>query len=235
MIVAPLRGCHLSKRVPKTVIRSFFASSTDHTDLLSNAIIHRIGDDAYGKRSYVLIPHGTDLDLALKVDKLQLARIFADRNYIYGAKVVQRTLGSQTKVCKSLLELALEDSKSQGESPIALASLDGLSKWVTNSAEGAAHMKQLENMDQTVYEACKAIATGVPRPGHSVVGQGTYRDGETGWTDLASNYVKFKQSEEALLYGDNGGKFVDIDHLADTSRENMMGAGGAIARFTFDL
>jgi hypothetical protein len=77
--------------------RTFFASSTDHTSLLKNATVHRINItedpnncESYGKRQYILIPNGTDLNLALKVDKLHLARISADRNFIYGAKVLYR-------------------------------------------------------------------------------------------------------------------------------------------------
>jgi hypothetical protein len=219
--------------------RFFFASSTDHTTLLSNAIVHRVGEE-YGKRSYILIPDGTDVELALKVDKLHLARIFADGKLIYGGKVVQRSLGSYAQVCKPLLEMALKDSKSQGEEPIALASLDGLSKWVVDGIEGQLDIETLKILrvenDKSMYEACVAIATGIPRPGHSVVGQGTYRDGEIGWAQLATEYVNLKNTEgESLLYQENGGKLIGIDHLADTSSEGLMGAGGSMARFQFNL
>ena len=67
--------------------RTFFASSTDHTTLLANAKVHMITNDGsgdkYGERSYILIPDGTDVDLALKVDKLHLARLKANKNFIY--------------------------------------------------------------------------------------------------------------------------------------------------------
>jgi len=236
MIASPLLT-RASSQISLRATRSFFASSTDHTTLVSNAVIHRIGDE-YGKRSYILIPNGTDVELALKVDKLHLARLSADRNYIYGAKAVQRSLGTQAEVCKRLLEMALKDSKSQGEEPVALASLEGLSKWIKAGIEGKydiATLKQLEASDQKSYEACKSIATGVPRPGHSVVGQGTFRDAEFGWVQLATEYVSLNMSQEAELYQENGATLVGIDHMADTSREGMMDAGGSMARFTFDL
>jgi hypothetical protein len=221
-----------------TVKRTFFASSTDHTTLVANAKIHRVGDDKYGKRTYILIPDGTDIDLALKVDKLHLGRIFADKNYIYGAKVVQRSLGSHSDVCKRLLDMALEDSMSQGEDPVALASLHGLSRWLVEGIEGKneiALLNELKNSDEKSFEACKAIATGIPRAGHSVVGQGTYRDAESAWRNLANEYVvSLKMSDEANLYQENDAKLVGIDHLADTSKEGMMGAGGSMARFIFN-
>jgi len=237
MFLTPSINRTATKLAFGTAKRTFFASSTDHTTLVTNAKVHRVGDDKYGKRTYILIPDGTDIDLALKVDKLHLGRIFADKNYIYGAKVVQRSLGSHSDVCKRLLDMALEDSKSQGEDPVALASLDGLSRWIVGGIEGKneiAHLNELQASDEKSFEACKSIATGIPRPGHSVVGQGTYRDAEIAWRSLATEYVTLKMSDEANLYQGNDAQLVGIDHLADTSREAMMGAGGSMARFIFN-
>mmetsp|Transcript_15663 Transcript_15663/g.23731 ORF Transcript_15663/g.23731 Transcript_15663/m.23731 type:complete len:246 (+) Transcript_15663:61-798(+) len=216
------------------VKRNFFASSTDHTNLLANAKTHRVGRDDE-RRTYMLVPEDLDLKLALKVDKLQLARLFAEGNHIYGAKVVQRSLGSYAQVCKPLLQMALKDA-ANGEPVVALASLDGLTKWVVGGIEGKHDietLQRLEDDNKKIYEACVAIATGIPRPGHSVVGQGTYRDGEIGWTQLAAEYVNRKDDGESLLYEESGGKLIGIDHLADTSREGLMEAGGSMARYKF--
>ena len=222
--------------------RSFFASSTDHTTLLSNATAHRVGDDddknGYGQRKYILVPHDTPLDLAIKVDKIQLARLSANKNIIYGAKVVQRSLGTPSHVCGRLVDMALKDAASRGEVPMAVASLEGLSKWVVMGLDGKDVIQSLDNVRQTdegAFEAVKAIATGIPRPGHSVVGRGTYRDGKDAWAEIAEEYVKLGKSEEAELYNSKGGSLVGIDHLADTSREGLIDAGGAMARFQFQL
>ena len=240
---------HLLLRRPS---RSFFASSTDHTTLLSNATVHRMAEndnDTYGPRQYILLPHDTPIDLAVRVDKLHLARIYANRNIIYGPKVVQRSLGTKAEVCKVLLDEALKDvptlSSGSGDKPVALASLDGLCRWVSGAIKekeekqdgisSSIHellIRWSENDEQT-YGAIKAIATGVPRPGHSVVGQGTYRDGEEGWMELAELYVKDGMAEEGLLYQKSGGKLVSIDHLADTTRDGLTSSGGAMARFEF--
>jgi len=91
----------------------------------------------------------------------------------------------------------------------------------------------LKANDEGSYEAIKSIATGIPRTGHSVVGQGTYRDGEQGWKELAKEYVSSGLSIEAQLYLTNGGKLIGIEHLADTSREGLMDAGGSLAKFQF--
>jgi hypothetical protein len=221
--------------------RSFFASSTDHTSLLKNATIHRINStndpngDPYGKRQYILIPNGTDLNLALKVDKLHLARISADRNFIYGAKVVQRTLGPTSIVCNRLVEAALEDIKSEGNDPIALASLGGLSRWVVKGIEGKETIQAFTSMDERTFLAVKAIATQIPREGHSVVGQGTYRDGEVGWSALAQEYINLGLSDEAKLYLNQGFHLSGIDTMVDTSREGILDAGGALARLTLNI
>lgn len=218
--------------------RSFFASSTDHTLLLKNATVHRVnitGDEnPYGKRQYILIPLGTDIKLALRVDKLHLARLSVDDNVIFGAKVVQRTLGPSSIVCSKLLQRALEDIKSQGKVPVALASLEGLSRWVMKGLEGEEKIGALKNMDVKSFDAIKAIATQIPRLGHSVVGQGTYNEGSDGWKNLAEEYINVGLSQEGNLYSSHGFRFEGIDLLVDTSREGIVDAGGAMARYTFE-
>lgn len=210
----------------RIIKRSFFASSTDHTTLLQNATAHRIGDDPYGARHYILVPHGTPLDLAKKVDKLQLARIFADRNVIFGAKVVQRTLGSPTHVCGSLLDMALTDASSRGERPQALSALDGLCEWVVKGVEGREKIEtlvKLQESDKESYESLKAmLATGCPR-----------LDSRLGWEDLAKEFIRLGLGDEAALYESKGAELVAIEILADESEDYLRRAGGAKARFSF--
>ena len=251
------------RRIPlSTTRRTFFASSTDHTTLLENATIHCIpydvhqgissdssGDEYYGLRQYVLIPNDTPLEVALKVDKLHLARLSADKNIVFSPKVVQRTLGSPRDICQPLLQKALSVVSSKGDTCFAMASLDGLCKWTSNAiteiegknrSESHSSDDDIKNVllqwredDEKLYEAVKAIATGIPRPGHSVVGQGTYRDGQEGWAQLAEIFVKDELTEEMELYQNNGGKLESIEHLADTTRDGLMYAGGAMARIRF--
>ncbi|KAL7532719.1 hypothetical protein ACHAWF_004223 [Thalassiosira exigua] len=98
-------------------------------------------------------------------------------------------------------------------------------------------------------EAVRAIATGLPRPGHSVVGAGTYKDGREGWVALAREYallsaadgmgssrpldVGIRRSEEVALFASREGEITGIEHLAHTSPEYLREAGGAMARLFF--
>jgi len=100
-----------------------------------------------------------------------------------------------------------------------------------------------------VLEAVRAIATGHPRPGHSVVGAGTYKDGRRGWVALAreyaqlainpnaltldASYVTRRGLEEVTLYKSRDGEITAIEHLAHTQPEYLREAGGAMARVFF--
>jgi len=100
-----------------------------------------------------------------------------------------------------------------------------------------------------LLDAVRAIATGEPRPGHSVVGVGTYRDGKTGWVALAREYSQLATNAEAMsldasyvgrrgleemaLYTSRGGEVTKIEHLAHTQPEYLREAGGAMARLFF--
>mmetsp|Transcript_3532 Transcript_3532/g.5427 ORF Transcript_3532/g.5427 Transcript_3532/m.5427 type:complete len:269 (+) Transcript_3532:103-909(+) len=241
----------LAKRCPPSIPRprTFFASSTDHTSLVANATVHRVdnANDAEGgtRRDYILVPDGTPLEVVLKVDKLQLARLSSAGNLLFGAKVVQKSLGSPSVVCGSLLDAALDDLSSSSEPVQALASLEGLCEWVASIStpnEKEEHdqvwtnvQNQLGDSDASVtLEACQAIATGIPREGHSVVGMGTFRDAQPGWELLAKEFVNLRLAEEAELYVSKGaGQLDSIEYLANQSTDYMESAGGAMARFTF--
>jgi len=97
--------------------------------------------------------------------------------------------------------------------------------------------------------AITAIATGIPRQGHSVVGAGTYRDGAPGWvalareyTHLATNpdalaldasYVGRRGLEEVALYNSRDGEVTSVEHLAHTKPGYLKDAGGAMVRLFF--
>jgi len=100
----------------------------------------------------------------------------------------------------------------------------------------------------SMLEAVRAIATGEPRPGHSVVGAGTYRDGKKGWLALAreysrlaatdsvsldASYVGRRGLEELALYMSRDGEVTKIEHLGHTDPGYLREAGGAMARLFF--
>jgi hypothetical protein len=237
--------CKAAKRVaaaPSVPIRRF--KSTQPL-LFPDAFIHRRGDHPYGSREYLLVQPApseeqNDKSRVTGPDGRQLqilASLNAHRNIVFGAavKVEQSTL---LDLCPPLLRASLEDCSADGEQPQAVSTLHGLSAWVRACLQGESSSTALELLrcenETVVLQAVTAIATGIPRPGHSVVGQGTYRDGATGWEALAKEFVLTQTiSEECQLYQSSGAELVQIELLADTNPAYLASAGGAMARFFF--
>ena len=232
------------------------------TALFSDAaVVHKRGDLPYGSREYILLlaPRdvGDSLDAVDQDGDLVVASMRAHRNILFGARLGNKPPAVSLEewtvdaVCPALLRVAMQDASEQGEQVQAVSTLRGLCDWVATclkessssssssdgDSTGAPPSKVLQNlqkdMDPTALEAVQAIATGIPRPGHSVVGQGTYRDGQKSWEELAKEYVALELSEEARLYQHAGGELVAIEHLADTQPSYLKSAGGAMARFFF--
>lgn len=185
----------------------------------SLAVVHRIGED-YTSREYLLLPaHTTER-------KYALASLRSHRNIIFGARLHAAENRSLVDVCGPLVERALDDCSAEGEQVQAVGALHGLSGWVVQNWDTF----DLDD-DITSKEAAYAIATGIPRTGHSVVGQGTFRDGAKAWKRLAAAYVP--HNDEAQLYMNHGAQLLHIEHMADTSSPYLKSAGGAMARFLF--
>jgi hypothetical protein len=200
-----------------------------------------------------------------------LASLHANNNVVFGATMNTNVVPDDAcsdpllkppsilDLCPILLHAALDDCSDEGEQPQALSTLHGLSAWVRQCLEGTAsstvlldlqelanNSKDSEGIDARVQLECiTAIATGIPRPGHTVVGQGTHRDGARIWEALArefalldysaaigSNDKKIALSEECLLYRLHADscELVKIELLADTSPAYLASAGGCMAR-----
>lgn len=233
--------------VPEVTRLAFSDRAKEKSTFFPDASVHVRGDLPYGSREYVLLPpHVTLEDLADEGSKhLKLASLQAHRNVIFGAAlhyqqkdddlVAKHTL---TSTCLPLLDAAIVDASADGEQPQAVSTLHGLSAWVAACFQGQSQSKVLSKMQQDPEQAvslaaAQSIATGIPRPGHSVVGQGTYRDGATAWEELAKEYVSLQRSEECQLYQARGAELVGIELLADTSPEYLRSAGGSMARLFF--
>lgn len=174
-----------------------------------------------------------------------VASLRGNGNMLWGAK--SSRVKELALVCTPLLERALKDIEKYGEQAQATAALPGLCDWVCETYITDKDSAVLENflrgetdvnnngIDKLVG-AVKAIATGVPRPGHSVVGQGTFRDAEAGWQALSREFaIRAGQAgaHECEIYGKSGAMFVGIQYLADTSPAYLRSAGGSMASFIF--
>lgn len=205
------------------------------TSVLDNAVVHKRGDGNYATatREYVLLPPKVTLDQAQLDQSVVLASLYAHKNIIFGARILNPTFekDGMVNVCSPLLQAALDDASLVGEQPQAMSALKGLCKFVVDCLHSNDNI--LQKLDETSLQACKAIATGVPRLGHSVVGLGTFRDGQGGWDILAREYVDRNLCPEANLYKSFDGQVIAIEHLADKSPSYIREAGGAMCRIFF--
>ena len=205
----------------KQAIRTFFASSTDHTRLLNEAEIHCLAQDD-GSKQYVMAASGMDIDTVRKVPQLHLARLFLQDKTLFGAKVINRTLGNPSAVCGRLVEAALKDV---GAGAKARSTLHGLSDWVLEGIRTQKGVDTLDNLPEAELKAIEAIAKGD-------LTDSVYQEGKERWEILAREYVDKNLGAEAALYQSKGGKLVTVEHQADTS-EFANTSGGAMALFSF--
>ena len=203
---------------PKLWQRSFFASSTDHTQLLATADIHELpspdGDDNQ-MYQLVLAAQGMDLQTVIKVPQLHLARISVQGDTLHSAKVVNRTLGSHVHVCSRLVKEALQRDSSIKQ---ARSTLHGLSDWILEHSTAWKQNDVLSRMAK----------------GDSYTNE-EYQQHQALWEDLAiqfSNQQIERQEGEVALYASNGASLASIQHNADTS-EFRNTCAGAMALFAF--
>jgi len=229
-------------RRPTLVSQRQFGSSLeqktppiDREYIRNNYIVRRRGEEGYGSREYLLVPRDTTKDQVQQDPSLIVASLWAHRNILFGARTTVNGFTLQD-IGQPLVEQAVHDAGENGEQPQAIASLAGLCDWVKTSLQTPGDCKALEELKSTSpigFAAVQAMATGIPRSGHSVVGVGTYRDGEEGWKAIATEYVTRGLSDEASLYLQHGGRLVTIEHLADQNPHYLASAGGAMARLFF--
>lgn len=188
--------------------RSFFASSTDHTRLMANAEVHCLEHLSVKGKQYVLVAEGMDLEMVKKVPQLHLARLFLDHDVMFGAKVVNRTLGDPVDVCGRLVDSARHDGAKQ-----ARCTLHGLSDFVLKTSSPDERIVALANGKQLDYSNDDDV-----------------RDQ---WDSYARDFIASQQCLEGNLYIDKGGMLVDILHQQDES-EFANTCGKAMALFEFD-
>jgi hypothetical protein len=196
-------------------------------------VIHRIGDEPYAAREYVLAPADIPLEFVMRDPKLKLASLCANKNVIFGAQVKTVNIGGMVDVCGRLVDAALEDASLQGQRPQGLATLCGLCEWVVKGINGEHDiplLSTLRNVDPTMYEAVVTVATGVEEESHVM---DPFRYGQHGWEELAKEFVDRGLEEEATLYLSKGGELTTIEPWARTSESGLRHAGGAMAKFLF--
>jgi len=202
--------------------RSFFASSTDHSRLLAESKVHRLisGDS----KQYVMAADGMDLETVQKVPQLHLARLnLKSDGTMYGAKVINRTLGSPEEVCGKLVDVARKDGGIRARSH-----LHGLSEWVLNGLRNETTIPILQEEDDEVLQDIEKIASGQVTYSDPI-----YQANKDRWERLAQEFVKLGLGGEAALYQSKGASLSSIEHGTDDS-EYADTSAGVMALFTFE-
>ena len=212
--------------------------------LLSSGSKIRVRGD-YKAREYQLLQLQPSPDDSDEQTLMPVASLRSNGNLIWGPKVSIED--EDLSLCSPLLKRAIIDIEEYGEQTQAMASLNGLCNWVCqeylqeSSKKETLHDYLLKNIKNDkidtylVSKAVEAIATGIPRKGHSVVGQGTFRDGALGWECLAKDFATSygKGANECEFYRKHGALFLSIQSLVNTEQSYLSSAGGAMAAFVF--
>lgn len=128
---------------------------------------------------------------------------------------------------------AASETKKSSDKPRSKQRINNKSKSYTIENESQRHQQ---------LEAVTSIATNTPRPGHSVLGAGTYRDAQDPWIHLAWEYTQLSNPwdescraglEELMVYKSRSGEVSAIEHLAHREQGYLKSAGGAMARLFF--
>ena len=233
-------------RIGKHTIHGFRSRIFNSNRLLSSDSKIRVRGE-YKAREYQLLQLQPSSDENEEDEVLKpVAYLRSNGNLVWGANVTSKSLNDLT-LCSPLLKRAMSDIEENAEQTQAMASLHGLCSWVcdeyisdSSQKENLAEYlkRQLQNKDvdvDLVYKAVTSIVTGIPRQGHSVVGQGTFRDGALGWECLAKDYAisNAKGAHECEFYRKHGALFVSVQQLVNTEPQYLSTAGGAMAAFMF--
>ena len=112
------------------------------------------------------------------------------------------------------------------QAPIAAAALPGLCKWVRGLPEAELQAE----FGTGLSEAVAAIAYNRPRPGHSVLGQGTFAEAEPAWVTLAGRFAEEPAAEEVRAYVAAGfSNDIKLQPMVDTTPKGLAESGGTIA------
>lgn len=251
--------------------RQWMSSSSQGSASQQRTKIHIIGGDKFDDVKQIRLVRLPTID---KPDPVTIASICVKRNIIFGARQHVKNISKEgknekgfVKTCLPLLKRGLELAGSEGNQPQGLATLHGLSAYcrhVLNNPSTSEAMEELMDLAKNqgdensaiILEAVQAVATQVPREGHSVVGVGTYQDARPGWTKLAEEYATLrgpdKKKDETVDDGSSdggndltlvegepqlfqrvGATLVNIEYIGEENPQYWIQSGGAMARFFF--
>lgn len=123
--------------------------------------------------------------------------------------------------------VAVEMAAFGAERVAAIARPAGLCAWI-------AATRAWEAYDEPGRGAVEAVALNRPRPGHSVLGKGTFRDAESPFTELALGFAGRDETGECAAYRGAGFALAGANWLHDASPEALADFGGVTIAFHFE-
>lgn len=187
-------------------------------------------------------PADSQLALVLKVEGTAVA--------VVRAALMQNTTGlligtlcdpalTVSDVGVPLVARALEELKHRGaERVVAVSPLSGLCAWVVehelwNKLDTAA-----ADFEPDQPSAVEAVARGVPRAGHSVLGVGTFTAAKPAFEKLASAYVaqqigKPDPESEVAMFVHCGGEVLGINWMQASDEDSLRDCAGCTAHIRF--
>ena len=159
-----------------------------------------------------------------------------------GNAMIFQTAAASTAVPQEVMSRVVSTAKTEVENLAECDKIAGVARLDGSRAHCGKHglcawvrdTKAWERFEEPERSAVEAIATNTPRPGHSVLGKGTFEAAKEAWTTLALGFADRAEVGEAAIFRGAGAKLAGINWLHDTSPEALEGSGGATAAFHFE-
>ena len=159
-----------------------------------------------------------------------------------GNAMIFQTASASTAVPQEVLSRVVATAKTEVENLASCDKIAGVARLDGSRSHCGKHglcawvrdTKAWERFEEPERSAVEAIATNTPRPGHSVLGKGTFEAAKEAWTTLALGFADRAEVGEAAIFRGAGAKLAGINWLHDTSPEALEGSGGATAAFHFE-
>ncbi|KAJ1454564.1 hypothetical protein M885DRAFT_521457 [Pelagophyceae sp. CCMP2097] len=143
------------------------------------------------------------------------------------ALIFQGATAVDFAICGGLASRAAEEMKEFGAKDVSAVSLlPGLCDWVQVA-------EAWQRFPPPGRDAVEAVAKRRPRPGHSVLGAGTFKDAEAAWKTLALGYAECTTEGEALMYRSAGARLIGVNYMHETSEEALNASAGTTAIYAF--
>lgn len=136
-----------------------------------------------------------------------------------------------------LIRAARNELKLRGcDRVVGVAPLTGLCEWVRAEEAWTKLDSTAATFDADQPGAVEAVAKGLPRPGHSVLGVGTYKAARPAFELLAMQYAQHSLADpdnEAAMYAASSAQIANVNWMHATDQEAMLDCAGCTVTMRF--